>query len=96
MARKGSNLRKIDELGRISIPIEIRRELGWEHRDELTVKVDEAGNVILSKPSPTQNALYLLRMAKAFINQDELYRKDQVLSDHLDTIINTIEGGDTK
>ena len=41
-------VRKLDELGRIVIPIEIRRKLDFKHNDEIEIK--EVGNeVILQK-----------------------------------------------
>lgn len=44
-------VRKIDELGRIVIPIELRRNLDIEIRDSLEIFVDNE-NIILTKYSP--------------------------------------------
>jgi transcriptional pleiotropic regulator of transition state genes len=41
-------VRKVDELGRIVIPIELRRTLGIEEKDPLEIYVDE-DTVILKK-----------------------------------------------
>ena len=41
-------VRKVDELGRIVIPIEIRRGLGIEEKDPLEIYVDE-DRIILKK-----------------------------------------------
>lgn len=44
-------VRKVDELGRIVIPIELRRNLGIEEKDSLEIYVDD-GCVILKKYEP--------------------------------------------
>ncbi|WP_346888306.1 AbrB/MazE/SpoVT family DNA-binding domain-containing protein [Clostridium sp. UBA1056] len=45
-------VRKVDELGRISIPAELRRNLGIEIKDPLEIYVD-GDQVILKKYEPT-------------------------------------------
>ncbi len=45
-------VRKVDELGRIVLPIELRRTLGIDERDALEIYVDGA-SVILRKYEPT-------------------------------------------
>ena len=44
-------VRKLDELGRITLPIELRRTLGVSERDPLEIFVDE-GRIILQKYEP--------------------------------------------
>lgn len=44
-------VRKVDELGRIVIPIEMRRTLGISERDQLEL-FSETDNIILRKYSP--------------------------------------------
>lgn len=44
-------VRKVDELGRIVLPIELRRILDIAVKDELEIYV-EGGNIILSKYEP--------------------------------------------
>ncbi len=44
-------VRKIDELGRVVIPIEIRNTLGIESRDELEIFV-EGDKIVLAKHEP--------------------------------------------
>ena len=44
-------VRKVDELGRIVIPIEMRRTLGVDNRDPIEMFI-EAGAVILRKYAP--------------------------------------------
>ena len=41
--------RKVDELGRIVLPVEIRTRLGVESGDSLDVSIDETGTVLLKK-----------------------------------------------
>lgn len=45
-------VRKVDELGRIVLPIELRRTLGIEDRDALEIYVEE-NTVILRKYQPS-------------------------------------------
>ena len=48
MAEELRMVRKLDELGRVVLPVETRRSLGWEVRDELEVIQDlELGEVRL-------------------------------------------------
>ena len=44
--------RKVDELGRIVLPVEVRRELGIDEKDELSIFVND-GEIILKKAQPT-------------------------------------------
>lgn len=44
-------VRKVDELGRVVIPIELRRTLGIEERDSLEIYVD-GEQIILKKYQP--------------------------------------------
>ena len=49
---KGTGIvRRLDELGRITFPIELRRTLGVGERDPLEIYVDE-GRIILQKYEP--------------------------------------------
>lgn len=45
-------VRRLDELGRITLPIELRRTLDISDRDPLEIFVDE-GKIILQKYEPT-------------------------------------------
>lgn len=45
-------VRKVDELGRIVLPIELRRTLGIELRDPLEIYV-EGESIVLKKYNPT-------------------------------------------
>lgn len=45
-------VRKLDELGRITIPVELRRNLGVEDRDSFEIFVEE-DRIILKKYEPS-------------------------------------------
>ena len=50
MIKNTGIVRRVDELGRIVLPIEVRRSLGIEERDPLDILVDqESGQIILQK-----------------------------------------------
>ena len=44
-------VRKVDELGRIVLPVELRRTHGIEEKDALEIYVD-GGNIVLKKYEP--------------------------------------------
>ena len=48
-------VRRIDDLGRVVIPKEIRRNLRIREGDSLEIDVDNAGDVILKKYSPIED-----------------------------------------
>ena len=45
-------VRKIDELGRLVIPKEMRSTRGWENGNPIEIWLDEQGNVVLRKYRP--------------------------------------------
>lgn len=48
---------KIDELGRVLIPIEVRQVLGWEVKDDIKFEITENGLLLNSKKiSKKENA----------------------------------------
>ena len=52
MTRKATGIvRKVDELGRVVLPIELRRTFGIEEKDALEIYVDEE-TIILKKYEP--------------------------------------------
>jgi transcriptional pleiotropic regulator of transition state genes len=51
MLKSTGIVRKVDELGRVVIPIELRRTLGIEERDALEIYVDDE-RIILKKYEP--------------------------------------------
>lgn len=44
-----NNIRKLDELGRIVLPLEIRKRLDWNNHDELELIVDNKNEVVFLK-----------------------------------------------
>ena len=51
MIKSTGIVRKVDELGRVVIPIELRRTLGIQERDALEIYVDDE-RIILKKYEP--------------------------------------------
>ena len=45
-------VRKVDELGRVVLPVELRRTLGIDVRDPLEIYVD-GGSIVLKKYTPS-------------------------------------------
>ncbi len=45
-------IRRLDELGRVVIPKEIRSTHGWESGNPIEIWLDEQGNVVLRKYQP--------------------------------------------
>ncbi len=52
MVKSTGIVRKVDELGRVVIPIELRRNLGIDDRDGLEIFVEE-DQIILKRYSPS-------------------------------------------
>lgn len=50
-------VRKLDELGRIVLPMELRRTLNIESRDEVEIYV-EGDNIILKKYAPNEGCIF--------------------------------------
>ncbi|HEY8364150.1 MAG TPA: stage V sporulation T C-terminal domain-containing protein [Haloplasmataceae bacterium] len=77
-------VRRIDDLGRVVIPKEIRRNLRIREGDSLEIYVDNAGDVILKKYSPVED---LSEFAQQYA--DALYmaiQKDIIICDR-DSIV---------
>lgn len=77
-------VRRIDDLGRVVIPKEIRRNLRIREGDSLEIYVDNQGDVILKKYSPVED---LSEFAQQYA--DALYmaiQKDIIICDR-DTIV---------
>ena len=46
-------VRKIDNLGRIVVPKELRKTMGIDVKDPIEIYVDEVGNIVLKKFKPS-------------------------------------------
>lgn len=68
--KKVGIVRKIDNLGRISIPIEIRRHMGVESGDSIDISYRD-GNVILSKYKTVDEQEVLLNLQKAVMEGEK-------------------------
>lgn len=69
--------RKVDRLGRIIVPIEMRRVLGWETGTEIEFWT-EGNTVVLKAPKKeqkTNDALDTLEEAEKYIEDPELKQK---------------------
>ena len=69
--------RKMDDLGRISIPKEVRKALGWNSQIEMTFTADN--KIILSKYFADYND-YLLHIRNMIIADGELDNKNEVIA----------------
>lgn len=66
-------VRKIDELGRVVLPIELRRTLGIEVKDAIEVFVDD-GRIVLQKYAPNvekEEVISALEKLKVTAKSDE-------------------------
>ena len=48
-------VRKIDELGRVVIPVEVRRRFGIDVKDSVEIYIDDNDSIILKKYEPACN-----------------------------------------
>ncbi|OYD08965.1 AbrB/MazE/SpoVT family DNA-binding domain-containing protein [Paludifilum halophilum] len=76
-------VRKVDELGRIVLPVELRRTMDIDVRDPLEIYVD-GSNVILKKYSPS--CLFCGQVDNVLT-----YRNKNVCVDCLNELASTIE-----
>jgi len=68
--------RKMDDLGRISIPKEVRKGLGWNSQDEIEMSFLN-DKIVLSKYFPTYES-YLFHV-RDMILADEVNNKEDVV-----------------
>lgn len=54
MEYKDLKTRKLDGLGRVVLPQELRIQLGWKHNDDINFVISN-GKIILSKEVSTQH-----------------------------------------
>ena len=45
--------RKLDELGRIVLPLEMRRELAWKEKDDIEISITKGGILLKKKHHST-------------------------------------------
>ena len=69
-------VRRIDNLGRIVIPMEIRRHLGINDRDNLEIFTDNEGNIILKKYDPLPDIVNRVKTLSEMINDNTNYEPE--------------------
>ena len=69
-------IRRVDELGRIVIPKDIRKTARIKENDQLEFYINEEGGLILKKYSPCIDILRNLRDARDAMDEDNPFRED--------------------
>ena len=72
-------IRRIDELGRIVIPKELRRTLHITAGDPIEIFTADDGVIALRKYEPTDSVLSYLELLEAIINDEEFRHKNKML-----------------
>ena len=72
-------IRRIDNLGRIVIPKELRRTLHIKADDPIEIFTAEDGVIALRKYEPTDSVLSYLELLEAIINDEEFRHKNKML-----------------
>lgn len=72
-------IRRIDELGRIVIPKELRRTLNIKVRDPIEIFTADDGVIALRKYEPSNSVLSYLERLEARINNEEFRHKNKML-----------------
>ena len=71
--------RKMDDLGRISIPKEVRKAMGWNSQDEIEMTFTTDNKIIVSKYFPNYSD-YLIHLRNLMIDDDDLSNKDEAIA----------------
>lgn len=69
-------VRRIDELGRVVIPMELRRSLGINDRDSLEIFTDNDGYVIFKKFDPLPEITSQIKTLQEMINENTNYKPE--------------------
>lgn len=77
--------RKLDDLGRISIPKEVRKAMGWNSQDEIEMTFTPDNKIILSKYFPDYDS-YLIHARDLIIENPEVKNKEAILA-ALDSVL---------
>ena len=78
MAKNTGIVRKLDELGRITLPIELRRTLGVANRDPLEISVDGEKVILQKYIAPTINNGKVCSECSATLNDTRLVQGNKV------------------
>ena len=69
-------VRRIDDLGRVVIPMELRRSLGINDRDSLEIYTDNEGKIILKKYDPLPEIFNRVKTLQEMINGNTNYEPE--------------------
>lgn len=69
-------VRRIDDLGRVVLPKEIRRSFGINSGDPLEIFIDVGGHIILKKYDPLPEILNRVETLQAMITDNTNYTPD--------------------
>lgn len=69
-------VRRMDELGRVVIPMEIRKLYGINDRDPLEIFTDNEGNIILKKYDPVPEIVNRVKTLQEMINDNTNYEPE--------------------
>ena len=72
-------IRRIDELGRIVIPKELRRTLNIKVGDPIEIFTADDGVIALRKYEPSNSVLSYLELLETIINNEEFRHKNKML-----------------
>ena len=72
-------IRRIDELGRIVIPKELRRTLHIKDGDPIEIFTAKDGVIALRKYEPSNSVLSYLERLETIINDEEFRHKNKML-----------------
>jgi len=86
----------MDELGRIVIPMEIRKLYGINDRDPLEIFTDNEGNIILKKYDPVPEIVSRVKILQEMINDNtnyelEVTRKAVGLLSELENLLKKVQ-----
>lgn len=65
-------IKKIDDVGRIAIPKDIRRALRWMGGDEIEIQIQEEGTVLLKKHEDYDDVARLFELKRAWAGDAEI------------------------
>ena len=71
-------IRGIDNLGRVVIPMEIRRNLGISSGDPLEILTDNEGHIMLKKYDPSPKIANQVKMLQDMINNNTNYEQEVI------------------
>ena len=83
--------KKIDSLGRIVIPYDLRKEIGLKNNDEANIELDN-NKIIITKPGLIDYKSRCERAIKLLKHQIDILESKDMLHSYEDKILETLEG----